>query len=283
MKALSFGEVLWDVYPDNKYIGGAPLNYAAHFVKCGGEAYIASAVGNDDLGTETYTAIQNLRVNTEYITRCEKQTGRCMVTLDENSVPSYNLLEDTAYDYILPPTDGRGFDVLYFGTLALRGENNRACIEKIIKNAKFGEIFVDINIRKPFVSKTALDIALNNATILKISDEELPTVAELASLSTAEPEKAAKELCEKFQGIKLVIITMGSDGSAIYSRADDVFEKCSAQKVQAVSTVGAGDSFSAAFTAKYLQNEPISACMEFAAKISGYVVSQKGAIPDYTI
>lgn len=281
MNALAFGEVLWDIYPDNKYLGGAPLNYAAHFVSCGGDACIISAVGCDDLGAEAYAEIENLNINTEYLTRSEKLTGRCIVTLDENSVPTYELLEDTAYDRIIAPADGCEFDVLYFGTLALRGENNRTCIEKIIKNSKFGEIFVDINIRKPFISKSALDIALSNATILKISDEELPTLAELAELDNDSPKGAAKELCGKFSNIKLVIITLGGDGSSVYDRVTDTFEKCAARKVELVSTVGAGDSFSAAFTAKYLQNEPLSACMEFASRVSGYVVSQKGAIPDY--
>lgn len=283
MKILAFGEILWDIYPDNKFIGGAPLNYAAHFVKCGGTAYISSAVGTDELGEETVSAVKSLGVNTEYIYRNEKKTGRCIVTLDENFVPSYNLLEDAAYDGIIPPKDIHGFDMLYFGTLALRTEYNRMSIKKIIENGNFGEIFVDINIRKPFVSKNALDIALENATILKISDEELPTVADYAEIENHSAECTVISLCGKFRNIKIVIVTMGAKGALIYDKKSDKFEKCAAKKVKVVSTVGAGDSFSAAFTAKYLQSEPLSVCAEFASGISGFVVSQAGAVPDYRL
>lgn len=282
MKVLTFGEILWDIYPEDKFIGGAPLNFAAHFVKCGGNSSILSAVGKDELGDETIDAVKGLHVGTEYITKVPAQTGKCLVTLDKNSVPRYDLLSDVAYDYIsYNREESEKFDVLYFGTLALRSANNLNCIKHIMKNNGFNEVFVDINIRKPFISEETLKFSLENATIIKISDEELPFVENVIKTGSSSPEIFAKKLCECYPNLKVVVVTLGSEGALAYERESGNITKCPAQKVKVSSTVGAGDSFSAAFLSMYLKNRKISDCLEFASKVSGFVVSAKGAIPDY--
>ena len=123
MKILSFGEIIWDVYHDRRALGGAPLNFAIHCAARGGEAFMVSAVGDDVLGSEALDAIKSKKVSTEYIFKNSRPTGRCDVTLDENKVPSYSLMRDTAYDCI-EMTDGdiaaisaAGFDAVCFGTL----------------------------------------------------------------------------------------------------------------------------------------------------------------------
>ena len=126
MKVLAFGEVLWDVYPDSEHIGGAPLNFAAHFRKCGGDSSIITAVGKDKLGDKTVAEIGKMGIDTGFISRVDFETGKCIVTLDENHIPTYNLLGNVAYDYIsAPDLSGERCDVLYFGSLSLRNENNR--------------------------------------------------------------------------------------------------------------------------------------------------------------
>lgn len=283
-KVLSFGEILWDVYPDKKHIGGAPLNFAAHFVKCGGEAFVNSAVGNDALGDLTVNSVNDLGVNTKYIFKNDKQTGQCLVTLDKDSIPSYNLLDDTAYDFIdSPDCISENFDVFYFGTLALRNEYNRKSVEKILNENDFDDVFVDINIRKPFISKEVIEFALKYATILKISDEDLAEFAHFTGIKYSSPLGAAKEISKRFKNIKLILITMGEVGSLAFECKAQNETRCNAQKVKVASTVGAGDSFSAAFLAMYLNGSNIQTCLETASKVSGFVVSNMGAIPDYTI
>ena len=147
MKLLSFGEVLWDIYPDKKCLGGAPLNFAAHFVKAGGEADIITAVGNDSLGAETLEGIRRLGVGTGCVAVVNAPTGRCLVTLDENSVPTYDLLSGVAYDMIPPPKDCGDFDVMYFGTLALRSEDNLSTVRRLLERCDGKTVFVDMNIR----------------------------------------------------------------------------------------------------------------------------------------
>lgn len=284
MKLLSFGEVLWDVYPDSRFIGGAPLNFAAHFAKHGGQAFMVSAVGNDDLGADTLRQIQKFNVKTNYITVSkDKETGKCLVSLDKSGIPSYSLLNDVAYDYI----DGdsardKDFDALYFGTLALRGEKNRQSILKIIDSNNIGEVFVDVNIRPPFFDKDSIELCLKNATILKISDEELPTILENVFGGGCDYTAAAAKIGKRYKNIKLIIITRGAQGAYAFDCAEKTGYSCDAVSTDVVSTVGAGDSFSAAFIYMYLRGEDIQKSLAHAAKISAYVVSQKGAIPDYT-
>lgn len=280
MKILSFGEILWDVYPDNAYIGGAPLNFGAHLAKQGAEVYMLSAVGKDELGEKALSVLEDWNLRTDYVKTVDKETGKCLVTLDGNSVPSYNLLSDVAWDCIDGEIDD-SFDVFYFGTLALRSETNVSTVKKLLAKGGFKEIFVDVNIRPPFYSEKTVGMALENATILKISDEELETVVALAGLEASGTEKTARAIATAYPNIKILIITLGAKGSVAYDVEKDKFFYADGIKVEVISTVGAGDSFSASFLRKYLECESIEACLAYATKISAFVVSKYDAVPDY--
>lgn len=282
MKTLAFGEVLWDVFPNGEFIGGAPLNFAAHLSKMGEETYVLTSVGNDDLGTKTLKIIDDFDVKTDYISVLEGfETGKCLVTLNDNKVPQYNLLDNVAYDEIWVENIPDDFDVLYFGTLALRNDFNRNSLNKLLENNSFKEIFVDVNIRPPFYSKETVEFAVSNATILKISDEELPKIADVLGLCFE--ADFAKRLCERYENLKLVIITLGSKGSYCYEKSNNSEHSAGCVETIVASTVGAGDSFSAAFLHKYLYGDDIQTCLNFASKISGFVVSKTEAIPNYNV
>ena len=279
MKVLSFGEILWDVYPDEKYIGGAPLNFAAHFSKLGGKSYMISALGDDALGREALEKFRRWKINADYVNIVpDAPTGKCLVTLDRGGVPSYDLLDNVAYDFIDCGMKNEKFDALYFGTLALRGKHNMRGIAELIENNSFGEIFVDVNIRPPFYSKESILFALEHATVIKISDEELPVV--MTEIFGGERENAEKAIAEKFENLKLVIVTRGERGSLAYDARAKKTYYAEAVKVDVVSTVGAGDSFSAAFMYGYLSGEDVSKCLARASKLSAYVVSKADAIPE---
>lgn len=283
IKLLSFGEALWDVYPDNKYIGGAPLNFAAHFSALGGEAYLLSCVGDDYLGDEILKRLEQWGVKTDYVFKeSNLQTGKCLISLNESQMPSYNLLNNVAYDFIkLPESIPSDFDALYFGTFALRSVNNIKSLKKLLESVNFKEVFVDINIRAPFYSKETINFALSNSTILKISGEELPIVLKNIDLADSKYNIAAEQIADKFKNIKLIIITLGENGAFAYKTDLKKSYSCDAKKVDVVSTVGAGDSFSAAFLLKYSKGLDVADCIEFASKISGFVVASKEAVPDY--
>lgn len=285
MNTLAFGEVLWDVYPESKHLGGAPVNFAAHVKKCGEKAWIITAVGNDLLGRETVDKLIEFGIETKYVNFSEnKETGKCLVKLDENKVPSYELLDNVAYDDIQKPDLGdKIFDVLYFGTLALRSENNLRVLKQIILEKNFKDIFVDVNIRPPYYSEAVIRFALENATIVKISDEELPVVMSALGKAHKFGEESAESLSDAFDNLKIIIITKGDKGSFVYDAGDEKIYKCQSKKVDVVSTVGAGDSFSASFLTRYMKTKDIEDALSLATNISGFVVSCRDAIPEYKL
>ncbi len=285
MKVLSFGEILWDIYPDKKYIGGAPLNFSAHLAKHGEEVYMFSAVGQDDLGREAKIQLEKWGVSTKYVSNLNnKQTGKCLVTLDDKCIPAYNLLQDVAYDDITCKEISDDFDILYFGTLALRSDCNYNSLNTLIRNNQFEEIFVDVNIRPPFYSKETVKFSIENATILKISVEELHTVSGLLGISKLLDYKVfANKLSSLYKNLKYIIITLGDEGAYAFDCINNTEYSCRCTEIEVKSTVGAGDSFSAAFLYKYLHKADINSCLEYAVKIAGYVVSEYEAVPNYNI
>ena len=283
MNVLAFGEILWDVYPDRKCLGGAPLNFAAHLARHGEQSFMLSAVGDDNLGAEALAQVRQWSVSAEYIAELpEKQTGCCLVTLDERLVPSYNLLQDVAYDHISCDALSGEFDVLYFGTLALRSEANCRALKKLLAARHFKEVFVDVNIRPPFYSAETVRFAMENATMLKVSDEELPVICHILGVDSAIGyEAAAKLLADIFPNLSCVIMTLGEKGAYVYACEDAVSCQRDGEAVEVRSTVGAGASFSAAFLAKYLQGNALDVCLNHAVKVAAFVVSEYAAVPDY--
>ncbi len=282
MKILSFGEIIWDVYPDKKCIGGAPLNFAAHAANEGAEVSLLSAVGYDELGMDALEIIKRHGVDISFVSvKAAYPTGKCTVTLSVSGVPTYKIEENTAYDVIPEPEEDKikEFDAFAFGSLALRGENNRRTVQNLLNRNVAKEIFVDINLRAPFYSKENVRFCLDNATILKVSDEELQNVALTAFGEKLDNEESIEKILNEFENIKLLILTCGADGSVAYDTENgDVF-RCEPKKVEVVSTVGAGDSYGAAFLVSYLSGRTIPECLRRATEVSAEVVSRSEALP----
>lgn len=279
MKLLSFGEVLFDIFENDALIGGAPLNFAAHAAVLGLDAYLMSAVGDDEYGIKALSEIDGLGVKCDFVkTLQEWETGKCIVTLDEHAIPSYNLLDNVAYDHIPYSEELGEMDVFAFGTLALRGGENRRTVEKILKN-NFSYVYSDLNIRPPFYSEDSVCFCFENATIVKISDEELPIITRLMFERELNLKDAINALAKKFTNLDVIIITCGADGAYAWKKGEDGLHFLMSVKTQEVSTVGAGDSFGAAFLSEYIKSGDIDMALSLAAKVSAFVVSQKGAVP----
>lgn len=275
MKIIAFGEILWDVFGDEKTIGGAPFNFAAHIARLGAETYMISAVGNDELGKEALARAKELGIKTDHVAidRAHR-TGVCNVTLN-NGVPSYDLVRDIAYDHI-PACVPRGeFDALYMGTLALRGADSRRAFESALKYVSHREVFFDVNFRGSFYTRELVESLLRSTTVLKVSDEELPFFGR-----SALPETCLR-LAEKYRALKYICVTLGKEGAAVYDCRNSTLMYSEVPQSKPVSTVGAGDSFSACFLYNLLAGEPVTVCLDRAVKLSDFVVTQLGAVPDY--
>ena len=283
MKILSFGEIIWDVYPDKAVLGGAPLNFAAHATVWGSETHLLSAVGGDSLGRRAIGEIEKLGVSVRDVSVSDKAlSGRCNVILNENGVPRYEIDPLSAYDLIQAPECLSGYDIFSFGTLALRHEENRVLLRKILSEGSFSEVFTDLNIRPPFYSRESIELCLAGATVVKISDEDGAFISEALFSERQDVKTLAVALTEKYPNIKLILVTLGENGSLCYDSKTKEFTRVDAVKTEVVSTVGAGDSYGATFIVNYLKTGDIKRAMELAATVSAYVVSKKGAIPEGT-
>lgn len=288
-RILSVGEIIWDVYPKKQVIGGAPLNFAAHAARLGAESSLLSAVGEDALGDAALRALENFGVGTAWVWRNARPTGQCTVSLDANGVPHYDVLRDMAYDHIrLTPqaqADIRAsrFDALYFGTLIQRAPESRAALRQIAADCRPETVFCDVNLRPGCYDAESVRFCLEQATVLKVSMEEEPALRALGlyAVTGDTPCGIARALAERFGQLRTVLLTLGKDGAYGYrtENGEDCFQPAVGERV--VSTVGAGDSFSAAFLTAHLSGEPLADCMRKAALVSGFVVAHTEAVPEY--
>ena len=269
LKILLFGEVLFDVFDDGARLGGAPLNLAVHLHRLGAEATLVSAVGTDDPGDDALREIAREGVDTSLIARIPHPTGSVRVTLDESRIPSYRFLSDCAYDFIpVPETDLSSFDLFCFGTLAQRAATSRETLRKLLAGLSC-KVFCDVNLRQNFYSKSILEESLAVSDLAKLNDEELEIIARLFNI---EPHPEA--LAERFR-LDTVILTLGPRGCEVWNAGNTIYAPACPAHV--VSTVGAGDAFSAGFLFHFLSGSGLKAAAEEGNRLAAQVAALPGA------
>lgn len=282
---LSFGEILWDLFPDSSVIGGAPFNFAAHLAKLGAEVSFVSAVGTDALGDEALGCMGSLGVKTDCTTRLPLyKTGYCKVTL-QNGTPSYDLAWNVAYDHIpMPDAAPKTVDALYCGTLACRASESFLTLLALMDGVQAKEVFFDVNIRGNDWSPSLIKTLLPRTTVLKFSREESRALASAFGLQ-ADGDVCmplCKTLCARYPDLRQILVTLDKDGAFVYDTKTKQATYSPKPQSKVVSTVGAGDSFSACYVYNYLEGCDIPTCLARATALSDYVVTQLGAVPDYT-
>lgn len=285
MNVLSFGEILFDIIEGGNYLGGAPLNFAAHLAQCGVDSYIFSRVGADELGRLALDQVEILGVKTTFIQVDEEHpTGTVQVKL-EHGQPDYTICENVAYDFIHLEEQGQAldrtsFDILYFGTLAQRNQRSRETLRQLVARKKFGQIFYDVNLRKGFYTREILQDSLRLCTVLKLNDDEIKVLSVLFYQQELEIEAFSQKVADNF-GIDIVIVTAGDRGCYIYKK--HILHLVPGYAVTVADTIGAGDAFSAAFVYKYFNGESALNSANIANKLGAYVASLRGPIPAYSL
>ena len=275
---VGIGEILWDMLPTGKALGGAPANFAYHAKRLGEDGWAVRAIGNDALGREIMEIVMEKGLR-NLISVTSRPTGTVQVSLDAKGVPSYTIMEDVAWDNIpftpqMAALASRA-DAVCFGSLVQRG-NSRDSVLRFLRAMRPKALRVfDINLRQHYYSKEVIDESLQLSDILKINDEEIRIVAELFGLG-GDDTAACRALIERY-GLKLVILTRGADGSEVIT-ADEAIPQAVGQ-VEVVDTVGAGDSFTAAFVVAYLRGDSLADAQRLANETAAYVCSCKGAMP----
>lgn len=279
---IGIGELLWDMLPGGKQLGGAPANFAFHAAQLGARSRIVSSVGNDALGIDALGRLNSLRLDTSLVAiHPTWPTGTVAVTLDAAGVPSYIIRENVAWDEIHPSHAldelAPDVDVLCFGTLALRSPTTRGTVERLAQRIRRDALRVwDVNLRQHYYDAQTIASLVNVTDVLKLNDLELPVVAGLLGLPT-DVERASTEMVNRF-GLKALALTRGDKGSRIYLRDGRISDHPGIPATIA-DTVGAGDAFTAVLSMGLYHNVDIDHITTVANAVAAYVCSQPGATP----
>lgn len=274
---IGIGEFLWDVLPDGKKAGGAPVNFAYHASQNGAEGWAVSAIGDDPLGHElrSVASEHNISMLVPYVPH---PTGTVQVEL-KNGQPNFIICEDVAWDYIPLTEDAldkaRHAAAVSFGTLAQRSPVSRATTRALVEATPADALMVyDINLRQHFYSKELIEDNLRMANVFKINDEELEKLQPMFGLAGVETDDACRFFLKEFD-LRMLVLTGGDTFSSIYT--PDEISTIPTPKVKVVDTVGAGDSFSGALVGALLNGASIREAHRVAVKTAAYVCTQSGA------
>ncbi len=274
-----FGEVLWDVFPDHKKIGGAPLNVALRLKSFKNDVAIISGIGKDELGEKIITFLEERELSNDYVQIKESfQTGEVTVTLDNTGSASYKIEQPVAWDNIeLKQIDidrVKNSDVFIYGSIVCRNQTSRNTLLELLDYASF-KVF-DVNLRPPFYSYNLLSELMMKADFIKFNDEELELISKNLNSGYDSIEDNMKFILEKFNA-KYICVTLGGKGAILLFEGQ--FYSNSGYKITVKDTVGAGDSFLGSLLDKIANNSHPQESLNFACAVGALVASSKGANP----
>lgn len=279
---VGLGEVLWDLLPSGRLLGGAPANFAYIVSVLGDEGVVASRIGNDDLGREAFQAMRNLGLNTSYVQIDDlHETGSAAVSITPGGQPNFTIKNRVAWDFLQWTADWQqlagGVDVVCFGSLAQRSPISAETIECFLQNTpKSAVLICDVNLRQCFFTRDVLRKSFQYAHIVKVNEQELPQVASLLKLGIGTEETLAKRLLNECR-LRLVCVTRGDRGSLLVSEEKTVEHK--GFNVKVADAVGAGDAFTACLAHHYFRGQSLEAISETANRFASWVATQRGATP----
>ncbi len=266
-QALVFGEILFDVYEDGAYLGGAPLNFAWYLRQFGISAAMVSAIGDDPYGAQVRTTLQQVGVDQALVSCVDAPTGTVDVTLT-NGQPRYVINKGVAWDKITCRTDGLSRpQLLYYGTLAQRTECNRDTLHTLWQLDPPHRFF-DVNLRQNYYDQALVTQGLLHSSIVKLNDVEWGVLS--AMLGQSGPRKVVHDY-----NLQALIVTYGELGASLFDRHGR--HDAPSPHVTVVDAVGAGDAFSAAMAAAAIRGYPLERALPVACEVGAYVVTVRGA------
>lgn len=282
---VGLGELIWDFLPGGKQLGGAPTNFAYFARALGNNAVVASRIGNDDLGQEAIERLRIMDIPSQYLqVDAEHPTGTVGVTIDDKGEAHFSMNEDSAWDYLEWTEAWRELaesaDAVGFGTMGQRTPTSMNAIMKFLEHTRpdVPRIF-DINLRHSFFNGEMLKRSLRVATLVKLNDDELATIAEMIGLIRARDENdesLGRRMLETFD-IEILAITRGPNGSLLMTKSET--DDHPGFKVDVVDTIGSGDAFTAMMAHQYLACAPLRKMSDSSNRIGAWVATQVGATP----
>jgi len=285
---LGIGELLWDMLPQARRLGGAPANFTVMAGRLSNHAAVLSRIGRDDLGREAVHQLDPLPADTSFLqVDPAHETGRVTVSFNDGQ-PSYTIHQPAAWDFMELSGEwvqlAERADAICFGSLAQRCLESRQTIQTLVAQASARSVRIfDVNLRSPFYSSEVIQESLELATVMKMNDAEVPLVLSLLGLA-AEEERApqslragAGRLLAEFPTLQLVAVTRGEHGSLLVAR--DEWHEHPGYPVKVADTIGAGDAFTAAMTHYLLRGADLATLNEAGNRWGGWMASQSGAMP----
>ena len=282
LKIVGIGEVLWDLLPSGKKLGGAPANFAYHARALGADARVVSRIGHDENGREIIVNLQKLGVPSDCIEiDPAAPTGTVSVELASDGQPHYTIHENVAWDYII----GAGAaeravteaDAVCFGTLAQRSETSRRNILRLVQLAPQNSLrILDVNLRQHYFSREIVEGSLQHANALKVNEAELPEIGKIFSMR-GEARAIMAALKDRFC-LRMIACTRGDRGSILF--AGNAWSEHPGVPTAVADTIGAGDSFTAAMVIGTLAGWPLDKVNEQANRVAAFVASRAGATPE---
>ena len=278
---VGLGEILFDVLPEGKKLGGAPANFAYHATQFGLNGCAVSAIGEDKWGEEILEQLADKKMKV-HLEKTQYPPGRVLVELDSAGVPTYDIKEGVAYDNIpwTPAIEeiAKNTKAVCFGSLAQRSPVSRATIRKFLETMPQKDTLriFDINLRQEFYSKEVIQESMRHCNILKINDEELVTISRMFGYPGIDLENKCWIMLAKYN-LQMLILTCGVNGSYVFTPGVVSFQET--PKVEVADTVGAGDSFTSAFCSAILKGKSVPEAHKLAVSVSAFVCTQKGAMP----
>lgn len=278
---VGIGELLWDMLPEGKRAGGAPINFVYNATQLGADGYAISAVGKDALGDEIIHELEKSHIH-YVLQRNDYPTSVVEVALN-NGIPTYTIVEGVAWDYLeVTPQEievVKKANAVCFGTLALRSAKTKKAVLTLLKNVPDTAYkLFDVNLRSDYFSKELIDELLQEANVFKINDEEMIKVQKLFDLNLS-VEDVCRWFIQKYN-LRYLIFTAGEKYSIVYA-ADGENSYLETPKVEVADTVGAGDSFSAGFIMGLLNGKTMREAHKQAVATAAFVCTKSGAWPEY--
>jgi len=284
---LSFGEILWDVFGDKEVIGGAPFNVAAHLARLGIRSSTYSRVGRDLRGARAMQCVHRFGINDRWLqSDAERPTGWVSITLDRSGQPTFRIGSDTAWDAIEPPTTAsvadlraESFSTIVCGTLAQRSAPSRRALAAIRAALPEVPIFYDVNLRGAETPIERVRDTLPGVAFLKVNEEEAAGLA-LALFGRGLKDEALFSELRLHYGVRALLCTRGAHGCTVQVEGGSFVSQ--AAPVKAVSAVGAGDAFSAAFLASWVQGLSLEQATANANVLGAFVAASPETVPEYS-
>lgn len=280
LKAVAYGEVLWDVFANEKKIGGAPLNVALRMKTFGCEVAMISCVGNDEDGEAIINHVKSLGIDTSGVTQTENfATGLVNVTLNERGSASYEISYPSAWDKIVLNDFGKQItadaDVLIYGSLVCRDEVSKRSLKELLKTQAY-KVF-DVNLRKPHYSYEMLEELMHSADFIKFNDEELLEITAAMNSPFTSLKENMNFIAEKTK-VTDMCVTRGKHGALLMWKGQ-LYEN-GGYPIKVADTVGAGDSFLAALITSVLNGKDPQTAIDFACAVGALVAEAPGANPE---